>query len=585
MTNENLIQLAFTIHNNEGAYALLLGSGISRSASIPTGYEVTIEMIRQLSSLHKDQPEDLEKWYLEKFGKHAEYSDLLDMLGKTPTERHGFLRQFFEPTEQELDEGKKQPTAAHRVIAKMVASGKVRVIITTNFDRLIEQAIQEEGVTPTIISSADATEGAMPLIHSKCTVIKVNGDYLDTRAKNTIDELQQYDVRQEKLLERIFDEFGLLICGWSGDWDHGLRSCLERTKSRRFSCYWCIKGKPSDTASSLMNLRLANRIEIESADKFFLELEDKLQSLAEVNKPHPLSGPLAVASLKRYMVESKYHIQLHDLLMSETNRVCTRLTSSDYSISGNPVPDGSTMQARIEKYNNDLTTLLPLFMNLCFWAKPEHGDLCLKVLHRIANSVPEGGGYQVWNSLRLFPASLVLCTGGMAAILAGNYSLFFKLLTFVKVKQMHKEVLSVERLLPYSVLKQDIAQTLPSQIRKYTPMNNIVFDFLNPLFLQMVYQDDEYKLLFDRFEYLSAMVYVDIVPNSNRGHYAWAPPGQFAWREDDGYSISKIIEEELLTQANDWPLLKTGAFSKKLDQAKSCKRLLDGLVPELKWNW
>jgi len=583
MTNESLIQLAFSIHNNQGAYALLLGSGISRAAFIPTGYEVTLEMIRQLSALYNEQPVDLEKWYLEKFGKQPDYSDLLDKLGKTPTERHGFLRPFFEPTEQEQEEGKKQPTTAHKAIAKMVASGKVRVIITTNFDRLIERAIQDEGVTPTIISSADAVDGAIPLIHSRCTVIKINGDYLDTRAKNTVDELEQYDARLERLLDQVFDEFGLLVCGWSGDWDKALRSCLERIKGRRFSCYWCIKADPSTMTETLINLRSANRIKIESADKFFTELEDKLESLAEINKPHPLSASLAVASLKRYVVEDKYRIQLHDLLTNETNRVCSRLKSTDYPMTGQPSPSSETMQARIDKYHNDLSILLPLFMNLCFWSKKEHEDLCVKVLQRVANSVQDGGGYQTWLALRLFPSCLLLCAGGMAAILSNNYSLLLKILSDVKINISNKESMSIEEILPYMVLEQRTAQIFPNQDRKHTPMNNITYDFLKPHLMEMLSSEDEFKSLFDRFEYLAAMIYIDLVPDRERGEYAWAPPGQFAWRNMSNTHISKIIENEITTQANNWPLLKSEIFSGKVEQAQKCKKLLDAFIPKLQW--
>lgn len=38
-------------------------------------------------------------------------------------------------------------------IARLVAAGHVRVIITTNFDRLIENALREHGVEPTVIAS------------------------------------------------------------------------------------------------------------------------------------------------------------------------------------------------------------------------------------------------------------------------------------------------------------------------------------------------------------------------------------------------------------------------------------------------
>lgn len=45
-------------------------------------------------------------------------------------------------------------------------------MITTNFDRLLEKALEEIGVTPIVISTLDAVEGALPLGHSKCPIVK-----------------------------------------------------------------------------------------------------------------------------------------------------------------------------------------------------------------------------------------------------------------------------------------------------------------------------------------------------------------------------------------------------------------------------
>ena len=42
---------------------------------------------------------------------------------------------------EEHEKKQKLPTAAHHVVAAMVASGHFRVIVTTNFDRLLEQAL------------------------------------------------------------------------------------------------------------------------------------------------------------------------------------------------------------------------------------------------------------------------------------------------------------------------------------------------------------------------------------------------------------------------------------------------------------
>ena len=43
---------------------------------------------------------------------------------------------------------KKTPTPAHRAIASLVKAGYIRVIVTTNFDRLVEQALTDAGVPP-----------------------------------------------------------------------------------------------------------------------------------------------------------------------------------------------------------------------------------------------------------------------------------------------------------------------------------------------------------------------------------------------------------------------------------------------------
>lgn len=168
--------LAFSIQANPGVYALLLGSGVSRAAKIPTGWEITLDLVRKLANLHGETADpDPERWYRDKFGKEADYSDLLDDLAKAPSERQQLLRAYLEPNDQEREDGEKQPTAAHRAIAALTARGFVKVIVTTNFDRLMERALEEAGVVPTVLSSPDQAKGALPLIHTKCCILKVHG--------------------------------------------------------------------------------------------------------------------------------------------------------------------------------------------------------------------------------------------------------------------------------------------------------------------------------------------------------------------------------------------------------------------------
>ena len=215
-----ILSLSFGMYSIKGAYALLLGSGVSRSAGIPTGWEVVLDLIRKVARLSgQDCEPDPAAWYKATFGAEPGYSSLLDQLAGSPAERNRLLRSCFEPSADEREQGLKLPTAAHKAIAELVAAGFVRVIVTTNFDRLIEQALEAIGISPTVISTPDAADGALPVVHTSCTVIKVHGDYLDTRIKNSPAELAEYDPRIDRLLDRVFDEFGLIVCGWSAEWD------------------------------------------------------------------------------------------------------------------------------------------------------------------------------------------------------------------------------------------------------------------------------------------------------------------------------------------------------------------------------
>ena len=306
-----IISLAFSIHDGKGIYALLLGSGVSRAAGIPTGWEVVLDLIRKVAHLQGENCDpDPANWYRGKFGTYPDYPRLLEMIAGSPTERAHLLKTYFEPNEEEREQGLKTPTEAHKAIAELVANGHIRVIITTNIDRLLEQVLESRGVTPTVISTPDAAEGAIPLTHATCSIIKVHGDYLDTRIKNTPEELAQFDERINALLNQIFDEFGLIICGWSAEWDTALRAALERCKTHRFTTYWASIGDDGQAAQRLIALRLAQRIQIRDADTFFRDLTEKVTALEEYTRPHPLSTKAAIARAKRYLLEERYQIRL-----------------------------------------------------------------------------------------------------------------------------------------------------------------------------------------------------------------------------------------------------------------------------------
>ncbi len=427
------VSLAMTMHANPGVYALLLGSGISSSANIPTGWAVIEDIIRKLACVTgKDCESDPAAWFKAKFGQEPTYGQLLERVGNSRAERSSLLKKYFEPNDEERERGEKQPTPAHKAIAQLAKSQVVRVILTTNFDRLMERALESEGVSPIVISTPDGIEGAPPLVHSPCTLIKLHGDYLDLQTKNTPAELSVYDERINSLLDRIFDEYGLIICGWSGDWDEALRNAIERRKNRRYSTWWTCKDQPSETGRKIMNVCQAEAIQIQGADEFFKDIADKILALEQFNRPHPLSTKMAVSQTKHYLSETKYRIPLHDLLMGEINRIVEEITSEKYPVFGNF--ENEDYAKRIVSFAALTETAAHILATGCYWdVEQKHMNIWIKAISRIANAAADETGGSHMPYIKKHPAQLLLYAAGVAYAARNNLAAIKTLLISVKV--------------------------------------------------------------------------------------------------------------------------------------------------------
>ncbi len=315
--------LALGLHSQPGVYALLLGSGVSTGAGIPTGWGVVQELVRRAAVAH--DPEDSDAidqaradpaaWWVENGdGEPLGYSNLLAALAPTPAARRGLLAGFFEPSEEDLEVGNKVPSDAHRAIAQLVKSGHVRVIVTTNFDRLMERALEEEGVPPQVASTPAEVTGLTPLAHSPATVLKVHGDYADLVMRNTVEELDSYPSEWDEVLDRVFDDYGLIVCGWSAEWDRALVSAIKRSPHRRYPMYWDSRSGKGSIARQVLVQRGGVVVPASSADSLFADLHSRVDALDRL-KETPLTTALSVARLKRYIADPRHRINAHDLLI------------------------------------------------------------------------------------------------------------------------------------------------------------------------------------------------------------------------------------------------------------------------------
>ena len=433
LLDDAAMRVGFSVYENQGVYALLLGSGLSRAAEIPTGWEITVDLIRRVAEMKGEgRQADYVAWYRETTGEEPDYSGVVGELGLSRDERRSILDSYIEPTDEDRREGRKVPTRAHYAIADLVRAGYIRVIVTTNFDRLIENALRERGVEPTIVATEDALKGAGPLGHSNCYLLKLHGDYKDARIRNTESELSAYPTEVDELLDRILDEHGLIVCGWSGEWDHALRTAILRGTARRYPMFWAARSEPGDRTAELIAHRNAQRIQITDADAFFGKLGEYVQTLERTHRASPQSVELLVNSTKRYLEKPEYRIQLDELISSTAESLIERLDSADFSAE-NPY-DTAEYRNRVVMYEAATEPLARMFGAMGRWGDgSEYGEVVgvLRSVHVRADRVRNGT--IVWLNLHTYPAALLFAAYGVGLVRSQRWAtlhdLFSELIT------------------------------------------------------------------------------------------------------------------------------------------------------------
>jgi len=504
-----MVALATSVHASPGVYALLLGSGVSSATGIRTGWQIV-----SAGDAAADNPE---AWWSEHGdGQPLGYSGLLEALAPTPAARDALLSGYFEPTPEELADGLKAPGEAHRAVAGLIARGSVRVVVTTNFDRLLERALEAVGVQPQVLSRPEQIVGATVLRHHRATIIKLHGDYADLDKRNTVDELQTYSPEFEGLLRTVLDEYGLLVSGWSADWDLALVSALEATRIRRYPLFWGFYGTSlGESASRLVAQHSAVQLPGQTADSLFGGLVRRLEALDRLADP-PISRAMAVARLKRALPDPVRRIELYDLLDREVTGVVERVQDTQrYPLVPPPGATNQVLDDRISDLRSDVDTLLYLLTHGVFHdADGTHDALWVRVVQRLmaARTLMTGPQNQYLEALRHYPAVLALCTAGVAAVVAGRDITAVHLLRrplWRSHSGIQDEQAAVKALRPYRVVDDNMIKGLPRWGENgnfyFAPSHLLRLDIREPL-RQIEPDDKRFEVAFDRFELLASLV-------------------------------------------------------------------------------
>jgi hypothetical protein len=381
-----IVSLSVALAEAPGSCAFFLGSGVSRDAGVPTGGEILREGLRRLHQLdaNADQPADdeaLDAWQAETGREHITYSDVLELIAPDQAIRREYLAGFFAAAE---------PGQTHERLAALAVRGLVKVFVTTNFDRLLEHALQARGVEPVVLASDADLEAATPREHAGCVVIKPHGDYLRQTIRNTPEELAELEPGLTQEISEVFDRYGVVVIGYSGS-DAAIARTLRDRRSR-YGLWWVARGELGQPAAELVEATGGRVVRRETAAEFLRDLERRLRVFEE----HP-SGitPPVIHDEVLALVRANDAVGLEETLRREGNWYESAILEVRDALNTLGHPTAETVAAAWETLRPALERRLASWIPLGIHS-PDRFGAEVERLARSLERVPLAGGVTLW---------------------------------------------------------------------------------------------------------------------------------------------------------------------------------------------
>ncbi|GAP80744.1 hypothetical protein PGANDO_0209, partial [Porphyromonas gingivalis] len=201
------------------------------SSGIPTGADLAKKWIREIEEdCGKD---DFAKWknkvQISEDNVGEFYPQIYEKrFGHIPESGYDCIRHYMEG---------KEPSLGYLILANIMVREKYNVVITTNFDNLLEDAIRTYTKEKPFIAGHEALAGYVPKRSDRPIILKVHRDlffhpFSDREHTGTIQKAW------EDILDRFLSDYFLIVLGYGGN-DGSLMDYFASLNNRK-QIYWCV---------------------------------------------------------------------------------------------------------------------------------------------------------------------------------------------------------------------------------------------------------------------------------------------------------------------------------------------------------
>jgi tetratricopeptide (TPR) repeat protein len=250
------------IAGHKRGVSFLIGAGFSASAGIPTAAKIVKEKLEGHPLLKDTGRAPAEQ---------SQYAFLMSKL--PPAERIKIIRDAIKQAE-DSNTNHLRINWSHLLLATLVDAGYVNLILTTNFDPLIVEALAVTG-QPVRAFDLTASAGFQTGALEPSSVIYLHGQAHGLWLTNAPDEMARVEPHLNSVFQDALLNSVLIVVGYSGECDPVFRELVKAFPQFRHRLYW-IHYDQTDPCDDVMKLlthyyREAYLVQGYDADRFMRE--------------------------------------------------------------------------------------------------------------------------------------------------------------------------------------------------------------------------------------------------------------------------------------------------------------------------
>lgn len=305
-------------------YCFILGAGASKTSGIRTGEEMMREwrdyLLKKGIPYIRNSAQDFglePDYYLPIFSedyvlKNDDYFTLFDLrFAGMPNAAYAYLEKEMEG---------KYPSYGYYPLAMLLSNTRNRLVITTNFDSLIEDALYTYTFKHPLVVGHERLASYIGKDTRHPVIAKIHRDLL-LRPLNRKSEMKKLKDEWVEPLRAALSKYIPIVIGYAGG-DSTFMSLLNEDEIKLNGIYWCCFGEPSDGIKKIVSKHNGYLVKIWGFDEVMFRIGQRFSDEANFGNPVRYVQEQAERRCVLYQqnfqaIKSKYEMQKNAQHISE----------------------------------------------------------------------------------------------------------------------------------------------------------------------------------------------------------------------------------------------------------------------------